>query len=897
MIGQTISQYKILEKLGEGGMGVVYKAQDTKLDRFVALKFLPPHMASSEQDKARFIQEAKSAAALNHPNVCSIIDIQEVDAQMFIVMEFVDGHTLQEKKSTLTQKQAIDYGIQIAEGLAAAHEKGIVHRDIKPENIMIRKDGIVQVMDFGLAKLVGASRLTKVGSTVGTLGYMSPEQVQGQETTHRSDIFSFGVLLYEMLTGKSPFTGAHESAILYEIVNVDVPPPSTIKPDTDSELDRIVLECMEKDPNERMQSIKQVAIDLNRFKRTSSRTRMSRTFPTGSRLKIPISPAAMENLIRSIFSGSVIPWIIAGLAIVSCVLWSLFLNGKSSSDTVSHLNIAVINSPHQIIARAEIPTIALSADGRLLAYTLFEKGISQIYVRSLDNFLPTLIEGTKNGLSPFFSPDGEWIGFVAEGKIKKVPLKGGSVETVCDVLGFRGAWWGKDDRIYFSPSFATAVMSVSSKGGDIRPASTLDTISKERTHRWPQVLPGGKYILYTVGDVKNPNSYVDAPIAIQSLETGERHLLEVHGEMARYVEPGYLIVARNGGLHAAPFDLGNFTITKPLSPLFSDVNGDPGSGVVDFTISDNGHLVYLSGTLKKDLEMVWVDLEGKVTPVTSQVQSYSAPRVSPDGKKVAVSIGMGVGSDNDIWVYDVMKATFNRLTFGKKMFASVWSADGKTISYTSTVPGKEGLYSQPADGSSEEKLLYKMKIPHYSVSASPNGKYLLINTEGGPSDGDIVMMEPEKNETPEALINTAAYESGGYISADGKHVLFFSNETGVFEVFVRSFPDLKGKWQISVNGGRAARWSPDGRSIYFINPLGKMMGVSVRTSPSFSADQPKELFDLSTMYFPNNPVSNYDIAPDGKRFVMFRNTNETSRLSSFHIVLNVTKELEQQFMK
>ena len=290
MIGSTISHYTILEKLGEGGMGVVYKAQDTKLDRFVALKFLPSHLAASEQDKARFIQEAKSASALNHPNVCTIHDIQEHEGQMFIVMEFVDGHTLQEKKSSLSLKQAIDFGIQIADGLAAAHEKGIIHRDIKPENIMIRKDGIVQVMDFGLAKLAGVSRLTKQGSTVGTAGYMSPEQVQGLETDHRSDIFSFGVLLYEMITGRSPFTGAHESAILYEIVNVDVPPPSSIKPELDVELDRIVLECMDKDPNERMQSIKQVAIDLNRFKRSSSRTRMSKSFasrPAMTSVNIP----------------------------------------------------------------------------------------------------------------------------------------------------------------------------------------------------------------------------------------------------------------------------------------------------------------------------------------------------------------------------------------------------------------------------------------------------------------------------------------------------------------------------------------------------------------------------------------------------------------------------------
>src|SRR5258706_1957109 len=280
MINQTISHYKILEKLGEGGMGIVYKAEDTKLKRIVALKFLPPHLSASEQDKARFIQEAQAASALNHPNVCTIHDIQEHDRQMFMVMEFVDGQTLIEKKDTISFKQAIDTGIQVSDGLAAAHEKGIVHRDIKPENIMIRKDGIAQIMDFGLAKLRASgskiTRLTKEGSTVGTAGYMSPEQVQGQDTDHRSDIFSLGVLLYELLTGQLPFKGVHETALAYEIVNVDAPPMSSIKPDIDPSLDSIILECLEKDPNERTQSVKQVSIDLKRFKRESSRSRASR---------------------------------------------------------------------------------------------------------------------------------------------------------------------------------------------------------------------------------------------------------------------------------------------------------------------------------------------------------------------------------------------------------------------------------------------------------------------------------------------------------------------------------------------------------------------------------------------------------------------------------------------
>ncbi|MEK6756690.1 MAG: serine/threonine-protein kinase, partial [Bacteroidota bacterium] len=344
MIGQTISHYKILEKLGEGGMGVVYKAQDTKLDRLVALKFLPAHLsrqaeggqAASEQNKARFIQEAKTAAALNHPNVCSIIDIQEHDGQMFIVMEYVDGQTLREKKQAYSIKQAVDIGIQIADGLAAAHEKGIVHRDIKPENIMIRKDGIVQIMDFGLAKLRGASRITKEGSTVGTVGYMSPEQVQGLDTDHRTDIFSLGVILYELLTGQSPFKGVHETAIIYEIVNVDPVPMSTVRQEIVPELDAIILECLTKEPAERYQSVAEVAKDLRRFKRESSRERASRISVAREAYRTPvgmtseISERVQAYSLLHRFKRDPLAWSIAG-AFLLCVITiiAVYISGSS----------------------------------------------------------------------------------------------------------------------------------------------------------------------------------------------------------------------------------------------------------------------------------------------------------------------------------------------------------------------------------------------------------------------------------------------------------------------------------------------------------------------------------------------------------------------------------------
>src|SRR3989338_1952792 len=361
MIGTTISHYKILEKLGEGGMGVVYKAQDTNLDRLVALKFLPEHVSAGSGELERFVQEAKAAAGLNHPNICTIYGIEESEGKNFIAMEFVDGQTLQEKKSSLSMKQALDVGIQIAEGLAAAHEKGIVHRDIKPENIMIRKDGRVQIMDFGLAKLRGASRLTKEGSTVGTAGYMSPEQVQGLETDHRSDIFSLGVLLYEMLTGQPPFKGVHETAIAYEVVNVDSPPMSSIKNEISPELDAIVMECLEKDPAERAQAASQVAVDLKRFKRESSRSRMSRTMSIVTKREVSARSGSQAGALIAKVAPHSATWIVAVLVLLGGFGWALWLWGNNNTgDRVNNLNIFAVGSSEHVILQSEVPCMALS---------------------------------------------------------------------------------------------------------------------------------------------------------------------------------------------------------------------------------------------------------------------------------------------------------------------------------------------------------------------------------------------------------------------------------------------------------------------------------------------------------------------------------------------------------
>jgi len=482
-------------------MGVVYKAHDTKLNRTVALKFLPPHLSASEKDKARFVQEAQSASALNHPNVCTIHDIQEYDGQMFIVMEFVDGQTLREKRGTISFKQAIEFGIQIADGLAAAHEKGIVHRDIKPDNIMIRKDGIVQIMDFGLAKLRESgskiTRLTKEGSTLGTAGFMSPEQVQGQETDHRSDIFSFGVLLYELFTGQLPFKGVHESALMYEIVNIDSPPMSSVKPDIDPELDRIVLECLQKEPDERYNSAKDIAKDLKRFKRESSRQRLPR-----SQVGIPtMHREAKINTARQLSLLDRVPkyvWIaLIGFFICTTVIAVLLFNGQEK--TTKEVVRAFIPLPENYTLTNNIGggQVALSPDGHKLAFVAEDSlGIRILWVRSLNGLSATKLHGTEGALFPFWSPDNKYIAFTANGKLKKIEATGGPPFSICDMVTSRGGSWGKDGIIIFPVDQSVGISQVSDAGGTPKEITVLDKSRNEQTHRWPYFLPDGKHFLY-----------------------------------------------------------------------------------------------------------------------------------------------------------------------------------------------------------------------------------------------------------------------------------------------------------------------------------------------------------------------------------------------------------------
>ncbi|MBD3297288.1 MAG: protein kinase, partial [candidate division Zixibacteria bacterium] len=507
MIGQTIAHYRVLEKLGSGGMGEVFLAEDTKLDRKVALKFLPEHLALEGEVKARFLQEAKAAAAFTHPNVCSIHDVQEHDGRMFIVMEYVDGPTLRDKKDSLSITQIVEIGAQIADGLAAAHQQGIVHRDIKSENIMLRKDGIAQLTDFGLAKLKGVtSRLTKEGSTLGTTGYMSPEQALGQDVDHRSDIFSLGVVLYELLTGEMPFTGAHEAAIMYEIVNVEAAPPSAVNPELDPELDRILLECLQKEPDERYQSAREVAKDLRRFKRDSGRKRVSRI--SQSRVTQSRAPATrMATSPHSVVGTPEpepsekkqlrwLPW--ALVAVLLLAVGYLLVAGARGKRTEGVYRFPILPPDNFSLTIEGAGNLAISPNGRYIVYAAQDSAQTPyLWLRPVDKLTAQQLPGTELGWYPFWSPDSRYVGFMTRaGKLKKIDVTGGPPVVLCDAASGRGGSWNENGDIIFSENSVSGIWRVSSAGGVPEPITVLDSVGERYTHRWPWFLPDGNTFLY-----------------------------------------------------------------------------------------------------------------------------------------------------------------------------------------------------------------------------------------------------------------------------------------------------------------------------------------------------------------------------------------------------------------
>ncbi len=889
MIDKTIGQYHITEKLGEGGMGVVYKAEDTKLDRTVALKFLPEHLNASAEDKARFTQEAKAASALNHPNVCTIHDIQEFEGQMFMVMEYVDGQTLRDKMGTLSYKQAIEIGIQLADGLAAAHEKGIIHRDIKPENIMVRRDGIAQIMDFGLAKLRGTvSRLTKQGSTIGTAGYMSPEQVQGQDADHRSDIFSFGVVLYEMLTGQPPFKGIHETALAYEIVNVDAAPMSAVKPSIDPMLDAIVLECLDKDPNERTQSVKQVSIDLKRFRRESSKAKVSRITaarPVTSAPGVLPGPSTPEPGVQPKQKSSLMPWIVAGALGLGLMVFAYLYVSRPRPELPPTVRSFIQAPEHAALAQQSGGSsggghIAISPDGRKVAFVAIDTlGRPRLYVRPLNSLVALALPGTEDAFYPFWSPNSDFIAFFTQGKLKKIDASGGPPLSICDVREARGGTWSKDDIIVFTPSAIDPLYSVPAAGGIPTKLTVLDTALHESTHRFPWFLPDGKHFLYFA---RIGNGTDGDAVYVGSLDGEPRKKLLNTRSNAIYAS-GHVLFVREATLVAQAFDADRLELTGNAVPIAEQVRFNQNWNRGSFSASQNGMLIYEGGVGPAINQLAIFDRTGKNVTIMKGTQSVFEGAFSPDQRKIAFSSIDPNQRNEDIWVYDIARSITTRLTFDPGTETDpVWSPDGKQVVFASDRLKNTLLYVKNSDGTGNDQVLFESNRDMFPTSWSRDGKYIAY-VDYGPkkTKRDIWTVSLSGDKKPVPFLETDFVDDEPRFSHDGRWITYYSNESGQGEIYVRPFPGPGGKWQVSNagDGGNRSFWRGDDKEIYYLAADGKMMVAEVNAvGGSFSVGAVKPLFDavaLGVIYI-------LDVTPDGKQFLVVYSPVENT---SDHVTL------------
>ncbi|MBI3111402.1 MAG: protein kinase [Ignavibacteriales bacterium] len=916
MIGETISHYKIMEKLGEGGMGIVYKAQDTTLDRFVALKFLPSQLAASDEDKARFVQEAKAAASLSHPNVCTIFGVGEHEGpasagtaagkQIFIEMEFVEGQTLRVKGSAIPLKQAIEVGIQLADGLAAAHEKGIVHRDLKPENIMLQKDGRVRIMDFGLAKLKGVSRLTKAGSTVGTAGYMSPEQVQGLETDHRTDIFSLGVLLYELFAGESPFKGVHETAINYEIVNVDPSPISAAKPDVDPALDGIVLECLAKEPGERYQSVAEIAKELRRYKRESSRSRVSRVRPTqqmyvpvGSSREMPVQSSEPASAPPSVLRKNLL-WIIAAVTLLL------------AAGSLVALFVIRSDSPAPIVARSYIhPPVkmnfntddgghmAISPDGEMLAFVARDSsGKNLLWVRPLRTLIPTPLAGTEGAFYPFWSYDSRFVAFFVSGKLKKIDRAGGPALTICDAADGRGGDWNQAGVIVFSPGATTGLMKVASAGGVPTWVTQVDTVNKERGHRWPHFLPDGEHFLYVTRSSATGVTEEDAIYATSLGDTSMKKLI-VHAASNMIFANGHLLYLRQETLLAHPFDESKIEFLREAVPVAEQVQYVPVRSKGIFSAARTGVLVYQSRSAQQERRMVWLDRAGREIKTINTGPTQFVARISRDGRRIALGITDTQADNVDIWLHEIARGVNTRFTFHKAVdVVPFFSPDGSSVVFSSNRDKNFKIYRKNSNGTEEEELLYDSPVGMFANDWSPDGRYLLLQQQSGGKTGwDLAILPLMGDRKPVMFLQSEFNEQFAQFSTDMRWISYHSDESGKLEVYVRPFltsagtiaSSSAGKWQVSTNGGQGALWSRDGKRLFYASADRKLMSVEFQVKGgTFEVGTAEALFDLDT----RGEGQVLDVMADGQMFLAQITAGGTT--APVTLVMNWNAELEQR---
>ena len=868
LIGQKIGNFEIVELIGRGGMGVVYRARDTKLDRSVAIKSMPVELQSNSTARTRFTREAKLLASLSHPNIGVIHDIiEQTESSAFLVLEYVPGETLAERmaREPLQLMDALSIGLQIAEAVCAAHETGVIHRDLKPSNIKITPDGRVKVLDFGLAKTFirkdagNEPTVTQAGRVMGTPAYMSPEQARGHPMDRRTDIWSFGCLLYEILTGHLPFEGETTTDVLARIIERE-PDWDRLPLTTPPNIRVLLWRCLAKDPHRRLQHMGDAVLELDETLNVP-----------------PDKPGIAEPMVKVGWWREcwlAIAFSLAGI-IIGLIAACIFLSepAGSSPSTVA----SVITLPEdQVMGFFQAttfgirrPAFALSPDGSRLVYVARVGDATQLFERLMNQYEVRLIPGTDGASSPFFSPDGRSVGFFVKEQLKTVSLRGGDPVILCNAGLSSGGSWSDDGMIYFCG--AGSLFRVSSTGGDPEDLG----IESELIGSYPQVLPDGKAVLTSSG--------ADAELVF--LETIEKKILVEGVLYARYIPTGHLVYVRAGALEAVPFSLATLKETGPRVPIINNVLSDSVYGSAQFAFSNDGTLVYVPGGDTGKTIPVWIDRHGKEEPLGMTAQCYGTPKLSPDGQRLAIVVQE---LQSNVYVYDIATEIRTKLTQEGDNIVPVWTPDGKKVAFSCRRENEErwNLFWAPADGSSKAESLYSSQHELGPRTWHPDGKRLMVRS----SDLGICILSVDEPHELESVFKPDFATFQEALSPDGKYIVYASNKEGDFQVYVRPYPEWE-NWEkrISLDFGEEPIWSNNGDELFY-RSRDKWMAVPISMEPEFKAGKPQEVFKGSYI---NVAGFSYDVAPDGQRFLVLKPQYDDSKERVLHVVTNWFEELKR----
>jgi serine/threonine protein kinase/Tol biopolymer transport system component len=873
LTGQSFGVYHILDLLGVGGMGEVYRARDTKLGRDVALKVLPRLFSADPDRLARFEREARLLASLNHPHIAAIYGFEATAGVHALVLELVEGPTLAERlqRAPLSIAEAVKIASQIADALEAAHERGVVHRDLKPQNIKVKLDGTVKVLDFGLAKAAMAAASdgdgspasaapidgTREGVILGTTSYMSPEQSRGQAVDKRSDIWAFGCVLYEMLTGRLLFAGETISDTLAAVLKQE-PDWQALPADTPPGLRSLLRRCLKKDPVDRLHDIADARIEIQEA------------------IAEPAAMASTSPPRRAARWTRLIPWAVAAGAIAVALLVGQQSTRRTGSPAgpVTRLDLDLPAGVELVTVYP--PAMVLAPDGTRVAFVGVLRGLRQLYTRRLDQFETVAIRGTENANAVFMSPDGRSLGLItADLSLKRVSLADGLVTTIEHDAEFSaGAAWGADDRITFVR--AGALWQVPASGGPAKQLTTLDRGKQELLHAWPSVIAQGRILLFvSITGSSRGASHIEA----LSPATGQRRVIVESGTFPLYAPSGHLVFFRDGALLGAPFDLDRLEVTGPVVRVLENLAVGTTMDAPLATLSNAGSLVYApsdAGTTR----LVWVSRQGVEQPISDTPRRYQYPRLATDGRRTVVAAA------GDLWIQDIARATFTRLTSEQTVGNAfpVWTPDGTRVLFRTLT----GMYWTAADGSGHPEAIAGSLSGDLPCSVSLDGDTLAFMRQNAQTSRDVYVLSLRGQSMPRPVVNTPAFEGGAQFSPDGHWMAYASDESGQMQVYVRPFPGPDRRWPVSTRGGTQPLWSRNGKEIFY-RVGNKMMVVNVSAGVDLTLSQPRQLFEQRYV-FQNVSVANYDVGADGQRFVMIKDEAGSGRLN---VVLNWTEELKR----